>query len=89
VEYQENEVRDLLALELPTKKMKKKQVYNKMLCFNCKELGHYASKCPERNNKANTQGSVKKDPSMITCFKCKQKGHYLNKCTEKRTPGLQ
>jgi hypothetical protein len=88
VEYQENEVRELLALELPTKK-KKKQVFSKVLCFNCKELGHYASKCPERNNKANTKGSVKKYLSMITCFKCKQKGHYSNKCTEKRTPGLQ
>jgi hypothetical protein len=84
VEYQENEVRELLALELPTKK-KKKQVYSKVLCSKCKELGHYASKCLERFNKANTQGSVKKDLSMITCFKCKQKGHYSNKCPEKST----
>jgi hypothetical protein len=88
VEYQEDEVRDLLALELPTKK-KKQQVYSKVLCSKCKELGHYASKYPERYNKANTQGSVMKGFSMITCFKCKQKGHYSNKCTEKRTPGLQ
>jgi hypothetical protein len=89
VEYQENELRELLALELPTKKKKKKQVHSKVLCFKCKELGHYASKCPERNNKANTQGSVKKDLSMINCSKCKQKGHYSNKCIEKRTLGLQ
>jgi hypothetical protein len=88
VEYQENEVREPLALELPTKK-KKKQVYSKVLCFKCKELGYYASKCPERYNRANTQGGVKKDLSMITYFKCKQKGHYLNKCIEKRTPGRQ
>jgi hypothetical protein len=49
VEYQENEVRDLLALELPTKK---KKMMNKgdtstVHCFNCKELGHYANRCPE------------------------------------------
>jgi hypothetical protein len=70
VEYQENEIRDLLALELPTKK-KKKHVYSKVLCSKCKELGHYASRCPKRYNKANTQGSVKKELNHVTCFKCK------------------
>jgi hypothetical protein len=84
VEYPENEVRDLLALERPKKK-KKKQDYSKILCFNCREQGHIAEQCPERNNKANTQGSVKKDLSMITCYKFKQKGHYADKCTEKST----
>jgi hypothetical protein len=89
VKYQENEVRELLALELPAKKKKKKKKDNsKVLCFKCKELGHYSSKCPEGNNRANTQGGMNKDLSMITCFKCKQKGHYSNKCT-KKTPRLQ
>jgi hypothetical protein len=41
--------------------------------FNYKELGQYPSKCPERNNKANPQGSMKKDLSMITCFKYNKK----------------
>jgi hypothetical protein len=49
VEYGEMEVRELLAFEGPKKKMDK----SKVLCFNCKELGHYADKCPERDNKAN------------------------------------
>jgi hypothetical protein len=80
VENEENEVRDLLALERPKKK-KRKQDYCKVLCFNCREQGHFADQCPERNNKANKQGSVKKDLSMITCYKCKQKGHYADKCT--------
>jgi hypothetical protein len=84
VEYEENEVRDLLALERPKKK-KKKQGYSKVLCFNCREEGHFVDQCPERNNKANIQGSVKKDFNMITCYKCKQKGHYADKCTEKST----
>jgi hypothetical protein len=84
VEYQENEIRDLLALELPTKK-KKKQDYSKILCFHCREQGHFADQCPERNNKARTQGSMKKDLSTITCFKCKQQGHYSNKCPKKST----
>jgi hypothetical protein len=69
VEYEEKEVRDLLALERP----KKKKDTSKMWCFNCKELGHYAKECPEENNKANRQGSVNKDLRPITCYKCKQR----------------
>jgi hypothetical protein len=67
------------------KKKKKKQDYSKILKFNCKELGHFADQCPERNNKSSTPGSVKKDLSTITCYKCKQKGHYADKCPEKST----
>jgi hypothetical protein len=47
VEYEESELRDLLALERP----KRKKDNNKVLCFNCKELGHYANKCPKRTTK--------------------------------------
>jgi hypothetical protein len=85
VEYEEKEVRDLLALERP----KKKKNNSKVLCFNCKEPGHYAKKCLKENNKANKPGGVKKDLSLITCYKCKQKGQYTNKCTDKSTSGLQ
>jgi hypothetical protein len=81
VEYEEMEVRDLLALERP----KNKKDTRKVLCLNCKELGHIAKKCPETNNKANIQGSMKKDLGMITCYKCKQKGHYADKCLENGT----
>jgi hypothetical protein len=84
VEYEEKEVRDLLALERP----KKKKDNSKVLCFNCKEPGHYANKGLERSNEANIQGTMKKDLSLITCYKCKQKGHYADKCTEKITSGL-
>jgi hypothetical protein len=85
VEYGEMEVGDLLALERP----KKKKDNSKVLCFNCKEIGHYASKCPERNNKANRQGSVKKNLNHITCYTCKQHGHYWDQCKEKSTSRLQ
>jgi hypothetical protein len=40
VEYGEMEVRELLAFEGP----KKKKDNSKVLCFNCKELGHYTDK---------------------------------------------
>jgi hypothetical protein len=75
VECQENEIRDLLALELPTKKKKKKmmkQTHSNILCFHCQEQGHFADQCPERNHKAKARGSEKKDLYNITCFKCKQ-----------------
>jgi hypothetical protein len=81
VEYEEKEVTDLLALEGP----KRKKDNSKVLCFKCKELGHYLDKCPERNTKANRQGSVKKDLSLLTCYKFNQKGHYADKCAKKGT----
>jgi hypothetical protein len=85
VEYEENEVRDLLALERP----KRKKVNGKEMYFKCKELGHYAEKCTERNNKAIGQGSMKKkNLRQITCYKCKQKGHYSDKCLENGAPRL-
>jgi hypothetical protein len=46
-------------------------------------------KCPERYNKENTQGSVKKDLSMINYSKCKRKGHNASRCMEKSTLKLK
>jgi hypothetical protein len=72
VEYGEKEVRELLALERPQKK--KDNI--KLMCFNCKELGHYANKCLEKGNKAISPGIVKKNLNHITCYTGKQQGHY-------------
>jgi hypothetical protein len=80
VEYEEKEVRDLLALERP----KKKKDTSKVWCFNCKELGHYAKKCPEKNNKVNRQRGT----NLVTCPKFNRKGHHASKCTEKNTSRL-
>jgi hypothetical protein len=85
VEYEENEVKDLLALERP----KRKKDNSKITCFKCKELGHYASQCPELRQEVKMQDSMKRDHSMITCFKCKQKGHYSYNCPENGTPRPQ
>jgi hypothetical protein len=85
VEYEESELRDLLALERP----KNKKENRKVMCFNCKDLGHYANQCPGRNNKANRQGNMKKNLNHIACYTCKQQGHYLYQCTEKSTSRLQ
>jgi hypothetical protein len=82
VEYGENEVRDLLALEIPKKKkMINKKDNSKMLCWNCRELGHYAKECPEPNMQRGTD--------LVTCQKCNQKGHYARRCKEKSTSRLQ
>jgi hypothetical protein len=86
VEYEENEMRDLLALEV-TKRKKKDN--SKVQCFNCRELGHYASKCPEGFNKLKLRDNVKGDIRLITCYKRKQKGHYFDKCPEKGAPRPQ
>jgi cellular nucleic acid-binding protein len=82
VEYEENEVRDLLALERP----KGKKDNSKVMCFNCKELGHYVSKCPGRYNKVNMQDSVKNDNSKTLCWNCREPGHYAKECPE---PNMQ
>jgi hypothetical protein len=84
VEYGENGVRDLLALERPKKKKDK----SKVMCFKCKELGYYVDKCSGRYNKVNVQDSVKRDIRLVTCYKCKQKGHYADKCSENGTSRL-
>jgi hypothetical protein len=43
VECQGNEIKDLLALEIPTKKKKrKKQDFSHITCFHCREQGHFA-----------------------------------------------
>jgi hypothetical protein len=77
MEYEENEVRDLLALERP----KRKKVNSKVMCFKCKELGHFEKECSERYNKV--KDSMKRDLRLVTFYKCKQKGHYTDKCSEK------
>jgi hypothetical protein len=81
VEYGEKEVRELLALERP----QKKKDNSKVMCFNFKELGHYANKCPVEDNKANSPGSMKKNLNHITCYTCKQQGHYSYQCIEGST----
>jgi hypothetical protein len=75
VEYQENEVSELLALELP---IKKKKDLDHVTCFKCKQKVHYSNQCPE---KSISMIAVKKgDTIIVQCYNCNELGHYTNKC---------
>src|SRR3954470_19265365 len=83
--YEEHELEELLALERPKKK---KKDISQLQCYNCKEMGHYASDCPEKKkNQGNKQEELlpkeNKDIRQVMCFKCKELGHYAYKCLEK------
>jgi hypothetical protein len=86
VECQENEIQAHLALEIPTKKKRRrKHDCSHITCFHCREQGHYVDQCPEKGQAINPPGSIKKDLNHITCFKCKKQGHYSSTCSEGST----
>src|SRR3954470_12773572 len=83
--HEEHELEELLALERPKKKKKN---ISQLQCYNWKEMGHYASECPEnKKNQRNKQKAMipkeKKDISQVMCSKCKELGHYANNCPER------
>src|SRR3954470_18965575 len=59
--YEEHELEELLALERPKKKKKfpntSKKDITQVQCFKCKEMGHYASECPEKKKDTKTNKS--------------------------------
>ena len=92
VEYEDQQLEDLLALEKPKKKKynnSKEKDLSQVICYTCRHPGHYVNECPEKKNKGiSTRSFVadkehKKDLNHITCFKCKETGHYASECPEK------
>ena len=85
IEYDWQEIEDLLALEESKKKRKlginqhhseSKRDISQVLCFKCNNKGHYANKCLEN--------MTEDDLSLVQCFKCKEMGHYSPSCPKEK-----
>ena len=50
-------------------------------CYICKEIGHWATECSNRDK--NKKG-VGRDKSQDTCYYCKEKGHWSPNCPKKQ-----
>ena len=60
-----------------------KRDISQVLCYNCKELGHYSWDCPGRKKDVGCHNlSDKSDKSQLECFKCHELGHYSWDCPE-------
>ena len=64
-----------------------------IMCFECREYGHYKSKCPRRIRKTPPAPKVKevgvpirKSKEHVVCFQCKRRGHYRSQCPRGRQP---
>ena len=69
-----------------------KKDHGHIMCFRCKELGHYADQC--RKKKQRPQGAditiqKPRDLSEVICFHCREAGHYANKCPGKKKAGTE
>jgi hypothetical protein len=78
MEYEKQDLEDLLAMEKPKKKKDIRQVE----CRKRKKLGHYLWDCPDKKGKESLkEGYVikweqKKDRTQDICFNCRESGHY-------------
>ncbi|KAG6532519.1 hypothetical protein ZIOFF_006365 [Zingiber officinale] len=64
-----------------------------IICFECREYGHYKSKCLKRIRKTPPAPKVKeagvpkrKSKEHVVCFQCKRRGHYRSQCPRGRQP---
>jgi hypothetical protein len=85
MEYEKQELEDLLALEKP----KKKKDISQVECRECKRLGHYSWDCPDKEKRKESEkrgyvinGGQKKDRAQDNCFNCRESGHYAINCPE-------
>jgi hypothetical protein len=86
MEYEKQELEDLLAMEKP----KRKKDISQVECHECKRLGHYSWGCPDKEKRKESDkrgheinGGQKKDCVQVNCFNCRESGHYATNCPEK------
>lgn len=64
------------------------EVNNLKTCYYCNEPGHYANRCPKKEQQPpqNQPGHSNRniDLSNITCYACKKTGHFANNCPTKK-----
>ena len=61
-------------------------------CYRCKDLDHYAGKCPEKKPRTQRVDAISKKPkdlSKVICFHCKEAGNYATKCPGKMKAGAK
>lgn len=49
-------------------------------CFNCKQKGHFADKCPNPRYSSNSNSNSSHSPE---CYNCKERGHLAASCPKK------
>ena len=89
VEYDPQEIEALIGTE---KSMKRNRLDSKkdlrhIICFRCRESGHYFGSCPKR--KSRTQGGYvvtrkPRDLSEVICFCCNEARHFARDCPKEK-----
>jgi hypothetical protein len=86
MEYEKQELEDLLALQKP----KKKKDISQVECRECKRLGHYSWDCPDKEKRKESEkkgyvinGGQKKDRAQDIYYNHRKSGHYAINCPEK------
>ncbi|OQU77738.1 hypothetical protein SORBI_3009G095560 [Sorghum bicolor] len=78
--------------KMMSKNQDKKKAYDHIMCFECKNEGHFASRCPTKLEKK-AQATLKKQgnekqhmskeenaQSKRSCYLCRERGHMAHSC---------
>ncbi|OQU81042.1 hypothetical protein SORBI_3006G001650 [Sorghum bicolor] len=78
--------------KMMSKNQDKKKAYAHIMCFECKNNGHFASKCPTKlekkaqatlkrqGNKKQHMSKEEKAQSKRSCYLCRERGHMAYSC---------
>jgi hypothetical protein len=60
---------------------------SKLICYRCKDSGHYSSECQERKPRTHEAHVVTvkpRDLSGVICFRCNEVGHFARNCPNEK-----